>query len=92
MNPDVHDLGCLSLSALGVLSHTEGGILVVESKDEGLGEGSSIGGRGHQGHERGLVGIIRSGVAGGKLASVELKAIVLLVQLFEHLEDDSEII
>ena len=81
----------LSASALGVLLHAEGSILVVESGDEGVVEGGSVGGSGHEGHEGGLAGIVSSGVTGGKGASVLLEAIVLLVQLLEHLEDDAEV-
>lgn len=81
----------LSASAFGVLLHAEGGILGVESGDEGVVEGGSVGSSGHEGHEGGLAGIVGSGVTGGKGASVLLEAIVLLVQLLEHLEDDAEV-
>jgi hypothetical protein len=81
----------LSALALGVLLQTEGSILGVESRDEGIVEGGSTGGSGHQGHEGGLAGVIGGRGTGGQGASVLLEAVVLLVQLFEHLEDDAEV-
>ena len=81
----------LGTSALGVFLHAKRSILVVKSGDEGIVEGGSVGGSGHEGHEGGLAGIVGSRVTGGKGASVLLEAVVLLVELLEHLEDDAEV-
>ena len=81
----------LGTSALGVFLHAKRSILVVKSGDEGIVEGGSVGGSGHEGHEGGLAGIVGSGVTGGKGASVLLEAVVLLIELLEHLEDDAEV-
>jgi len=81
----------LGAPALGVFPHAERSILVVESGDEGVVEGGSVGGSGHEGHEGGLAGVVGGGVTGGKGASVLLEAVVLLIELLEHLEDDAEV-
>ena len=74
-NPAVHNL---SASALGVFPQAQGDILVVKSRDESLVEGGSVGSGGHEGHEGGLAGVVGSGV-------------VLLIELLEHFEDDTEV-
>jgi hypothetical protein len=81
----------LGASALGVLPQAERSILVVKSGDEGVVEGGSVGGGGHEGHEGGLAGVVGGGIAGGEGAGVLLEAVVLLVELLEHLEDDAEV-
>lgn len=81
----------LGAPALGVLLLADGSILVVESGDEGVVEGGAVGGSGHEGHEGGLAGIVGGGVTGGQGASVLLEAVVLLIELLEHLEDDAEV-
>ena len=87
-NPAVHNL---SASALGVFPQAQGDILVVKSRDESLVEGGSVGSGGHEGHEGGLAGVVGSGVTGGKGACVLLQAVVLLIELLEHFEDDAEV-
>ena len=81
----------LGAPALGVLPQAERSILVVESGDEGVVEGGAVGGSGHEGHEGGLAGIVGGGVTGGQGAGVLLEAVVLLIELLEHLEDDAEV-